>query len=74
MGVFIDYLKNEYFENRENPPPISRERIDYLESEREKQLANPKTGEAWYFIPVAAVSLVAGIFVICPRRKRMLEG
>ena len=39
--------------------------LDVLLSEYDRQIKeNPKTGEAWYFIPVAAVSLVAGIFVI----------
>ena len=63
VGEFFELYKDENIDG-----------IDGLISERQKQLANPKTGEAWYFIPVAAVSLVAGIFVICPRRKRMLEG
>jgi hypothetical protein len=49
-----------------------RQRLDLIMQNRIKQLATPKTGEAWYFIPVAAVSLVAGIFVICPRRKRIV--
>jgi hypothetical protein len=45
--------------------------LDVLLSEYDRQIKeNPKTGEAWYFIPVAVVSLVAGIFVICPRRKK----
>ena len=69
-GEFIKFLKNDYKTNDDSDFLLSDEEIALLESERQKQLANPKTGEAWYFIPVAAVSLVAGIFVICPRRKK----
>ena len=72
---FYDYHFNDtgYLLFKDEKGRDGLQRYDYIVSNQKKQLANPKTGEAWYFIPVAAVSLVAGIFVICPRRKRMLE-
>ena len=44
-----------------------------VNSIREYQLANPKppsTGEAWYLIPAALVSLALGVLVIYPRKKK----
>ena len=47
--------------------------IPYMKAEREKQLANPKTGEPVYLVPVAIASLTLGIYAAYPRKKRKLE-
>ena len=71
MGMFIKYLRNKV-DNGEIRK-ISEERMLLLEAEREKQLANPKTGEPVYLVPVAIASLTFGVYAVYPRKKRKLE-
>ena len=47
--------------------------IPDMKAEREKQLANPKTGEPVYLIHVAIASLTLGVYAVYPRKKRKLE-
>ena len=74
MDNFMKYLDNltntDVFERNSE---LNSKRIQMIKSEREKQLANPKTGEPVYLVPVAIASLTLGIYAAYPRKKRKLE-
>ena len=83
FSLFLEDIKN-YFESADiiffdrNGAPDSkgrtpRERFKLLYTEYKKQLANPKTGDSVYLIPVAVVSFTIGVYFVYPRKKRNLE-
>ena len=74
LGLSYELLSPKFEIFLNDPRVIAKfgeEDIAYLKAKREKYLKNPSTGEAWYLIPVALVSLALGALVIYPRRRKI---
>ncbi|MBE6543036.1 MAG: hypothetical protein E7675_01410 [Ruminococcaceae bacterium] len=63
-GIFFDW---EGYDDDLGRTP--RQRFEALYAEYERQLENPKTGEELVFVPLAIVSFILGIMIVCKKRR-----